>query len=87
MHEEGGEMSANNKILLLNGPNLNLLGKREPEIYGSQTLDDVVSDLTSLAKTLDLELEHKQSNSEAELIDTIHQAMGQVDFILMWKMH
>lgn len=83
MHEEGGEMSANNKILLLNGPNLNLLGKREPEIYGSQTLDDVVSDLTSLAKTLDLELEHKQSNSEAELIDTIHQAMGQVDFILI----
>jgi 3-dehydroquinate dehydratase-2 len=43
----------------------------------------VVSDLTSLAKSLDLELEHKQSNSEAELIDTIHQAMGQVNFILI----
>lgn len=83
MHEEGGEMSANNKVLLLNGPNLNLLGKREPEIYGAQTLEQLVTDLSKLAQELNIELTHTQSNSESELIDAIHQAMGQVDFIVI----
>jgi len=83
MHEEGDEMSANKKVLLLNGPNLNLLGKREPEVYGSQTLDDVVAGLNEIAAELSIELKHLQSNSEAELINTIHQAMGEVDFILI----
>lgn len=82
MHEEGGKMSANKKVLLLNGPNLNLLGRREPEIYGSQTLDEVVDKVREIAESLSIELQHFQSNSEAELINTIHQAMGDVDFIL-----
>ncbi|NVK24266.1 MAG: type II 3-dehydroquinate dehydratase [Gammaproteobacteria bacterium] len=76
-------MSGINKVLLLNGPNLNLLGKREPEIYGSQTLNQLVEELTVKAQTLNLELSHCQSNSEAELIEAIHQAMGDVDFIVI----
>ena len=83
MCEEGGEMSANNRVLLLNGPNLNLLGKREPEIYGSLTLEQAVNGLSEKSKQLGLSLEHKQSNSESELIDTIHNAMGKVDFIII----
>lgn len=76
-------MSKKRKVLLLNGPNLNLLGKREPEIYGAQTLNDIVADLTVLADQLDLELAHLQSNREYELIEQIHQAMGQVDYIII----
>lgn len=83
MREEGGKMSANKKVLLLNGPNLNLLGRREPEIYGSQTLDEIVSNVTAIAQSLSIELQHLQTNSEAELINRIHQAMGDVDFILI----
>ncbi len=71
------------KVLLLNGPNLNLLGKREPEIYGAQTLHDIVADLTRLAEQLGLELDHLQSNREYELIEKIHQAMGRVDYIII----
>jgi 3-dehydroquinate dehydratase II len=76
-------MSTNNRILLINGPNLNLLGKREPEIYGAQTLPEIVEGLIQQANAAHVELEHKQSNSEAELLDTIHQAMGRVDFIVI----
>lgn len=76
-------MSKKRKVLLLNGPNLNLLGKREPEIYGAQTLNDIVADLTVLAEQLDLTLDHLQSNREYELIEKIHQAMGQVDYIII----
>ena len=76
-------MTAKFRILVLNGPNLNLLGKREPGIYGAATLDDIVSHLQQLAAELDVELTHKQSNAEYELVDTIHQAMGTVDFILI----
>ena len=76
-------MSKNCKVLLLNGPNLNLLGKREPEIYGSQTLTDVVQDLRILAVQFGLELDHLQSNREYELIEKIHQAMGKVDYIII----
>lgn len=63
-------------ILIINGPNLNLLGTREPGHYGNKTLPDILSDLASLAKTLGHDLSHIQSNSEAELIDRIHQAVG-----------
>ncbi|WP_026960428.1 MULTISPECIES: type II 3-dehydroquinate dehydratase [Aliagarivorans] len=70
-------------VLLLNGPNLNLLGKREPEVYGSQTLDDIVSNLQQQAQHLGIELSHFQSNSEAALLERIHQAMGQVDYIII----
>jgi 3-dehydroquinate dehydratase II len=70
-------------VLVLHGPNLNLLGKREPEIYGSQTLDGINSGLSSQAKTLEIEIEFFQSNHEGALIDRIHQAMGQCDGILI----
>jgi len=75
-------MTTNSSVLLLNGPNLNLLGKREPEIYGAQTLDELVAELTKQAVSNKVQLFHKQSNSEAELIDSIHQAMGKIDFII-----
>ena len=61
-------------IYILNGPNLNLLGTREPEIYGSDTLEDVGKACTALGKDLGLETSLKQSNSEGEIIDMIHQA-------------
>lgn len=62
------------KILVLNGPNLNLLGSREPEIYGRRTLDDVMQQLSVFAKQHDVELEWFQSNHEGTLIDKIHEA-------------
>ena len=69
------------KILLLNGPNLNLLGKREPEIYGKKGLDDVVSELK--AKNV-AQIFHLQSNHEGKLVDRIHEAMNEkIDFILI----
>jgi 3-dehydroquinate dehydratase-2 len=63
-------------ILLLNGPNLNMLGSREPELYGAQTLDDIVKHLTQLADEAGLSLDHNQDNSEVGLIDKIHAASG-----------
>lgn len=62
------------RILLLNGPNLNMLGQREPELYGEQTLPEIEEDLKNKAKTAGYELEARQSNSEAELITWIQQA-------------
>ncbi len=65
------------KILLLNGPNLNLLGTREPEIYGQQTLDDIIAGLVQLATDWQISLSHFQSNHEGALIDCIHQARSE----------
>ncbi|ASN87501.1 type II 3-dehydroquinate dehydratase [Pectobacterium versatile] len=70
-------------ILLLNGPNLNLLGTREPDKYGNTTLADIVSELETQAQTLNVKFSHLQSNAEHVLIDTIHQARGNTDFILI----
>ncbi|WP_062355950.1 type II 3-dehydroquinate dehydratase [Bacillus kwashiorkori] len=62
------------KILLLNGPNLNLLGKREPQVYGSETLAHIEARLKRIAATYQMELIHKQSNHEGVLIDELHEA-------------
>ncbi|QQG28776.1 type II 3-dehydroquinate dehydratase [Pectobacterium carotovorum] len=70
-------------ILLLNGPNLNLLGTREPDKYGNTTLADIVSELETQAQALNVKFSHLQSNAEHVLIDTIHQARGNTDFILI----
>ncbi len=61
-------------VQILNGPNLNLLGKRQPEIYGRETLADVERDCRTLAKDLKLDVAFHQSNREYELIDWIHEA-------------
>ncbi|EKE77012.1 type II 3-dehydroquinate dehydratase [Gallaecimonas xiamenensis] len=74
---------ANPTVLLINGPNLNLLGKREPEVYGHQTLADIVQGLEQQATRLGISLQHVQSNAEHQLIDAIHNAMGKVDFIII----
>lgn len=71
------------KLLLLNGPNLNMLGKREPQIYGAQTLADIEQQLQRLAAAQGAQLDCFQSNSEEALINRIHQAFLQVDFILI----
>ncbi|ENM5901561.1 type II 3-dehydroquinate dehydratase [Vibrio mimicus] len=76
-------MTAKSRILVLNGPNLNLLGLREPAHYGSQTLEQIVSTLRDQAQKAGIELEHLQSNREYELIEAIHQAFGNVDFIII----
>ena len=70
-------------ILLLNGPNLNLLGTREPEIYGTDTLDECVADATAAASAAGYALEHVQSNHEGELIEAIHDARGRVGAIVI----
>lgn len=76
-------MTTKFKILVLNGPNLNMLGKREPEIYGAQTLNEVINQLTQEALTKEIALSHVQSNAEHELVDTIHQAFQKIDFIII----
>jgi 3-dehydroquinate dehydratase-2 len=70
-------------ILLLNGPNLNMLGQREPEKYGTQTLQDIVDDLQAQASSSSVTLEHFQSNAEHALIDRVHAAIGKVDAIII----
>jgi len=71
------------KILLINGPNLNLLGTREPAVYGSTTLADVEAMAKSQAAELGAELVAFQSNHEGALIDRIHAARGEIDFIVI----
>lgn len=76
-------MTAKSRILVLNGPNLNLLGLREPGHYGSQTLSQIIDTLTEQAHKAGVELEHLQSNREYELIEKIHESFGKVDFIII----
>lgn len=63
-------------VTLLNGPNLNLLGLRQPEIYGRETLEDVAAKVSDLAEELGLAVKALQSNHEGQLVDWIHQARG-----------
>jgi 3-dehydroquinate dehydratase-2 len=83
-------------VLLLSGPNLTLLGERQPEIYGTATLADHVERATSTATGLGLELEHFQSDSEAELVRAVHGARGRAAAIVVnagavthygWSLH
>jgi 3-dehydroquinate dehydratase-2 len=75
--------SARGTILLLNGPNLNLLGEREPEVYGTATLEDHVEMVRLAAAELGLEVEHVQSNHEGEIVDAIQQARGRAGAIII----
>lgn len=83
-------------VLLLSGPNLNLLGEREPEIYGTVTLDDLVAKARASADKHGLDLEHVQSNGERELVEAIQQARARCAAIIInagalthygWSLH
>ena len=71
------------KILILNGPNLNLLGTREPDKYGAKTLDDINREITAFAYELGVEVEFFQSNIEGELVNKIQEAAGDFDGIII----
>lgn len=83
-------------VLLLSGPNLNLLGEREPAVYGTATLDDHVATARARAEGHGLELEHLQSNAEGPLVDAVHGARGRAAAIIVnagaithygWSLH
>ena len=83
-------------LLLLSGPNLNLLGTREPEIYGTDTLDDHVARVRTAAERHGLEVEHLQSNAESDLVDAVQKARGRCAAIVVnaaalthygWSLH
>jgi len=83
-------------VLLLSGPNLNLLGEREPEVYGTDTLADHVKRAEAAAGRRGLDLEHLQSNHEGELVEALHRARGRADALIVnagalshtsWSLH
>ncbi len=89
-------MSARGSIVLLSGPNLNLLGDRQPAVYGSETLEDHVATATATADELGLSLDHVQSNHEGDLVEAVHRARGGADAIIVnagalthtsWSLH
>ena len=71
------------RVLVLNGPNLNLLGTREPDVYGGTTLDDIELALEDLAKDLGATIECRQSNQEGQLIDWLHDARDKFDGVVI----
>jgi 3-dehydroquinate dehydratase-2 len=76
-------MTRSHKVMLLSGPNLDLLGEREPEIYGDDTLDGIVAAATAVADGLDISVEHHQSASEADLVAHIHRARSDADAVVI----
>ena len=76
-------MSETVKILAINGPNLNMLGTREPEIYGAETLADVEASCRAVCEGENVSLEWMQTNSEAEIVTAIQQAIGKAQWILI----
>jgi len=72
-----------NSILVIHGPNLNLLGTREPEIYGSMTMQDINDDLQKQADEAGVHIDFFQSNHEGEIIDKLHEARGRYDYIIL----
>ncbi len=76
-------MSTNGMILLLSGPNLDLLGERDPAVYGHETLENHVDAARAAAESLGFELEHAQSNHEGDLIEAIHAARGRTVAIVI----
>ena len=76
-------MSETVNILAINGPNLNMLGTREPEIYGADTLADVEASCLAVCEGEDVSLEWMQTNSEAEIVTAIQQAIGKAEWILI----
>ncbi len=71
------------KVLIINGPNINMLGIREPEIYGNRTYEDLINYIEGAIKALDLEAEYFQSNHEGDIIDKIQGALGGFDGIVI----
>ena len=76
-------MSETVNILAINGPNLNMLGTREPEIYGADTLADVEASCRAVCEGENVSLEWMQTNSEAEIVTAIQQAIGKADWLLI----
>ena len=71
------------KLIIVNGPNLNLLGEREPEIYGNENLDEINKWIQNHELCIDIEFEFFQSNSEGDIIDFLHSKRGEVDFCIL----
>lgn len=71
------------KVLVINGPNLNLLGQREKEIYGKETLEDIARKMNAEAMKLNIDLSFIQTNHEGEIIDKIHESKGKIDIIII----
>lgn len=71
------------KILIVNGPNLNMLGIREPGVYGSDSLEKINEDLSALADELGCEVSFFQSNCEGEIIDRLHSSFGSIDAVII----
>jgi len=71
------------KVLVLNGPNLNLLGTREPDVYGAETLAGIEANCHARAKALGLDIEFRQTNNEGQLVDWVQQARGTFDALIL----
>lgn len=71
------------RVFVINGPNLNLLGVREPGVYGNDSLESIETELEHEAKALGIELDFYQSNHEGDIVDTLHRAMNEADGVIL----